>query len=85
MKQNTVILNQQSVAALDELESVLKLPKSEIIQEALIKLKEQFVQTFSVSKRKRKYALDDLAGIITLKDKGTTNFAMESDDKYLKD
>jgi hypothetical protein len=87
MKQYQISLDSQSIAALDELEQVLQIPKAKVIQKALAKLKEQFTQSFLVTKQplRKKYIMDSLAGSIQIKDKKVVNYSEHVDDIYLQD
>ncbi len=82
MKRATISLDQQAITDLEELNNILKIPRSEIVQKALNQLKEQLIQAFTLPIKKKKYIMDELVGSIHIKGKKKVNYSQTVDDIY---
>lgn len=87
MKRYQVYLNPHSVSVMDEVERMIGVSRSKLIREAT----DRFVQAISSivsamkTQHRKKPNLDNLIGIIDLKTKKKTNYALEDDEIYLRD
>jgi len=85
MKTYQIPLNPQSMASLDELEHILRIPKVEIIQKAIAQLKKN-IEVFSLKKAQSPQPtykhFNNLIGFIDLKTKQKTTYARHVDEIY---
>ena len=87
MKRYQVYLNPHSVSILDEIEQIIGVSRSKLIRETTDRLARTLTNIISAIKmqHRNKSNLDNLIGIIDLKTKKPTNYALEDDEFYLKD
>lgn len=87
MKRYQVYLNPHSVSVMDEVERMIGVSRSKLIREATDRFVQAISSIISAAKMQhhKKSNLDNLIGIIDLKDKKKTNYALEDDEIYLRD
>ena len=87
MKRYQVYLNPHSVSILDELEGVSDLSRSKVIRALVDRFTNEIAKV--LAKRQEPFPklthLDKLVGIIDLKSKKPTNYALDDDEMYLRD
>lgn len=87
MKRYQVYLNPHSVSILDEIEKIIGVSRSKLIRESTDRLAQTITNVISAIKmqHRKRPSLDNLIGIIDLKTKKKTNYALEDDEIYLRD
>lgn len=87
MKRYQVYLNPHSVSVLDEIEEIIGVSRSKLIRESTDRLAQTISHVISAIKmqHRKKSNLDNLIGIIDLKTKKKTNYALRDDEDYLID
>jgi hypothetical protein len=80
-------LDPSSIAVIDEFEQYSKISRSKIIREAIDRMAFNLGKILVKTEKlpRKKFALDDLVGIVDIKDKNTTNYAQKEDIYYLAD
>ena len=87
MKRYQVYLNPHSVSILDEIGENIDISRSKLIQGVIDRFADQVAKVISQREDQTvRYAhFDKLIGAIHLKNKKTTNYALDRDELYLKD
>lgn len=86
MTRYQIYLNSESVAIIDEAEEHIGISRSKIIRDLVDRYAHNMLKIFSITHtiKSKKSSLQGLVGIINT-DKKVTNYAMQSDRKYLQD
>ena len=87
MKRYQVYLNPSSISVLDEIEKIIGVSRSKLIRESTDRYAQTISNIISAIKlrHRKKSSLDNLIGIIDLKTKKKTNYALKDDEDYLID
>lgn len=87
MKRYQLYLNPHSVSILDEIEKTIGIFRSKLIRESTDRFVQAITHVISAIKmhNRKKSSLDNLIGIIDLKTKKKTNYALRDDEDYLID
>lgn len=87
MKRYQVYLNQHSVSILDDFGEHTDISRSKLIQGVIDRFADQVAKVFSKKEDNAgQYThFDKLVGVIHLKTKQPTNFALDDDEIYLQD
>ena len=86
MKRYQVYLNSGSVQILDEFESYTRVPRSELIREAIDRLAENLSKLLVAKAAKpKKFILDSLVGAFSIGSGENVNLSTKHDQEYLAD